>query len=69
MIAVIEHDSRKSPCLVHTVGRRGLSVQAFSWCGQKFAMASYDVTQAPDGTVLCSACKEALSRGAPVQPR
>jgi hypothetical protein len=67
MMAVVQGGSQNPYCLIHTVGRRGITIQIYSWCGQKYPAASHDTLQMPDATPLCAACKAALSRGAPAR--
>ena len=60
MIAVVEKNAQP-PCIVRWVGRRGLKVQIFTYCGD-VAEAGQGVSQVADGTTLCARCRDALAK-------
>ena len=63
MTAVVENQDQL--CIVHRIGREGLSVKIDTYCRVKLSASSVKVVQVPDAALahpkVCGACKQGVA--------
>lgn len=64
MIAAVQIEDAKAPCVIYWTGRVRLHVGVRTWCGEAYD-ASDGVIQIPDDAKVCTKCTSYIKTGKP----